>query len=67
MSVIFVVMFLCFNVFASPSESCECDFLQIYHSDGQKGYHYFTKQSEKIKGQPAYFSLNGDLIWWSNE
>ena len=69
MSIIFLVMFLCvfFSVFAGSSESCECDNFVIYHSVGQNGYHYFTKQSVKIKGQSVYSSLSGDVIWWSDE
>ena len=62
-------MCLCFGVFAGSSENCECDLLLI-DSDGQSsqnGDHYFTRQSEIIKGQPVYYSLSGDVIWWSND
>ena len=55
-----------FSVFANSSENCECNLLIIHHSDGS-GYHHFTKQSEKIEGQPVYASLSGDVIWWSDE
>ena len=69
MSTIFVIMFLSFCVLVSPSKNCECDLLLI-DTDGQasrNGDHYFTKQSESIKGQPVYYSFRGDLIWWNND
>ena len=63
-------MLLCFCVLVSPSKNCECDLLHIRYSDGQSsqnGDHYFTKQSEKIIGQPFYYSFRGDFIWWNND
>ena len=49
-----------------PNQNFSCDILQIYYSEDPNNYHDFIQQSGVINERPFYFSINKEIIWWSN-
>ena len=70
--IVFNLIFLCCTIFATESKKCDCDIYQIYYSEDENIYRNFTKHTEKINGQPIYYSptdnlLWGHIIWWNDK
>ena len=56
---------VCSDLCPLENEICECDVLHI-ESDGPIGNQNFTKQNDTRNGKPHYFSIQQNMIYWTN-
>ena len=59
------LIFRFYQALANENGNCDCPTLQLI-SEGTNTSRNLTKQSNKINGQPFYFSEIKDILWWND-
>ena len=63
--IIVAIIYLCYNILAIESNTCDCDVLEVNEPNGTIGHQNFTKQSGTLHEKPFYVSMKQHVIYWN--